>query len=320
VRNANNELIATYEYNGLNRRIKKTVGKNTTKSFFNENWQELESQTNSDITTYVWGLRYIDDLVLHEKGKERLYSIADPNWNVVAIIDSTGNVKERYTYDAFGKRNVFDVNFTAKTETSFDWTGAFTGQVMDGETGLMLYRNRFYSVDLGRFVSRDPIEYEGGDNNLYRYVSNQSLNVTDIYGTEVTGYNHLQKYIFKQILKAIEKEDTVVLREMLNEGNLTQQQTQMVNEALQRLGNSQCKQQKKEECKPCVPPVGTVGYRIDRGHSHYPWGDPHTQYYRMNQSPPSTCRCFWVSVGGADGVTIPEGSVLMEPAIGGGAL
>jgi RHS repeat-associated protein len=119
--------------------------------------------------------------VLRENGKERLYSIADPNWNVVAIIDSTGNVKERYTYDAFGKRNVFDVNFTAKTETSFDWTRAFTGQVLDGETGLMLYRNRFYSVDLGRFVSRDPIGY-GDDINLFRYVNN-----SPVVGNDATG-------------------------------------------------------------------------------------------------------------------------------------
>jgi hypothetical protein len=96
VRDTSDSVIATYEYNGLNQRVKKTVGKNTTKSFFNEDWQELESQTNSEITTYVWGLRYIDDLVLREKGKERLYSIADPNWNVVAIIDSAGDVKGNF--------------------------------------------------------------------------------------------------------------------------------------------------------------------------------------------------------------------------------
>ncbi|MDR0610275.1 MAG: hypothetical protein LBG58_09215 [Planctomycetaceae bacterium] len=52
------------------------------KSFFNENWQEVESQTGSEITSYIWGLRYIDDLVLREKGIEKLYSLTDPNWNV----------------------------------------------------------------------------------------------------------------------------------------------------------------------------------------------------------------------------------------------
>jgi RHS repeat-associated protein len=120
--------------------------------------------------------------VLREKDKERLYSIADPNWNVVAIIDSAGDVKERYTYDAFGKRNVFDTNFVAKTETSFDWNRAFTGQVLDVETGLMLYRNRYYHTGLGRFVSRDALRYRAEDVNLYRLTKNSPISSNDTFG------------------------------------------------------------------------------------------------------------------------------------------
>jgi hypothetical protein len=67
-----------YEYNGLNQRVKKTVGSVTTTSYFNSQWQELESITSSQPTIYVWGQRYIDDLVLREKGEEKLYSLADP--------------------------------------------------------------------------------------------------------------------------------------------------------------------------------------------------------------------------------------------------
>ncbi len=36
----------------------------------------------------------------------------------------------------------------------------------------MIYRNRYYSTELGRFVSRDPMLYEAGDQNVYRYVGN----------------------------------------------------------------------------------------------------------------------------------------------------
>jgi RHS repeat-associated protein len=182
VRDSNDNLIAQYEYNGLNQRIKKTIGSTVTKSFFNENWQELESVTNNQVTSYVWGLRYIDDLVLREKGEERLYSLADPNWNVIAICDAIGDVQERYTYDAFGKRNVFDEDFTEKTETEFDWNRAFTGQVLDSETGLMLYRMRYYDAVFGRFVNRDPIEYWAGDINIYRYVNNNPPSYIDLLG------------------------------------------------------------------------------------------------------------------------------------------
>jgi RHS repeat-associated protein len=130
-------------------------------------------------------LRYIDDLVLREKGTEILYSLADPNWNVIAICDQTGNIQERYTYDAFGKQNIFDANFTTKTTTDFNWNRTFTGQVLDKETGLMLYRNRFYHVGLGRFVVRDLFEYSAGDINIYRYVRNKSIVYRDQEGLRV---------------------------------------------------------------------------------------------------------------------------------------
>jgi RHS repeat-associated protein len=182
VRDSNDNLIAQYEYNGLNQRIKKTVGTTVTKSFFNENWQELESITNNQVTSYVWGIRYIDDLVLREKGEECLYSFADPNWNIIAICDASGDVQERYTYDAFGKRNVFNANFTAKMGTEFDWNRAFTGQVIEVETGLMLYRRRYYSMELGRFVNRDPISFYGNDVNFFRYVFNASTIMVDTLG------------------------------------------------------------------------------------------------------------------------------------------
>jgi RHS repeat-associated protein len=187
VRDSSDNLIAQYEYNGLNQRIKKTIGSTVTKSFFNENWQEVESITNNQVTSYVWGLRYIDDLVLREKGEERLYSFADPNWNVIAICNNSGVVQERYTYDAFGKQNVFDEDFTAKMETEFNWNRTFTGQVCDCETGLMLYRNRYYNMELGIFIVRDPIGYMAHDKNIYRYVFNNPCMYTDILGFECCG-------------------------------------------------------------------------------------------------------------------------------------
>jgi len=176
VKDSADNLIARYDYNGSNQRIKKTVGSIVTESFYNENWQELESHESGalapGLTTFVWGQRYIDDLVLREKGQERLYSLADPNWNVVAVTDAAGNVVERMKYDAFGKVTWLDAAFTTKANSDYDWNRTFTGQVLDSETGLMLYRNRYYHTGLGRFVSRDPIEYDAEDVSLYRYVSN----------------------------------------------------------------------------------------------------------------------------------------------------
>jgi RHS repeat-associated protein len=119
---------------------------------------------------------------LREKGIEILYSIADPNWNVIAICDQTGNIQERYTYDAFGKQNIFDTNFTTRTGTDFNWNRTFTGQVLDFETELMLYRSRFYHIGLGRFVNRDLIGYSADYVSLYRYIGNLCTTGNDAMG------------------------------------------------------------------------------------------------------------------------------------------
>jgi RHS repeat-associated protein len=173
----------------MNQRIRKTVDNIVTQSFFNEDWQELESRepgTASPVTVYVWGARYIDDLLYRQRGEEKLYSLADANWNVVALTNTSGNVVERMKYDAFGKITWLDSNFGTKTNSGFDWNRTFTGQVLDTETGLMLYRNRYYHTGLGRFVSRDPIKYDAGDVNIYRYVENSSTNRVDFSGLQNT--------------------------------------------------------------------------------------------------------------------------------------
>jgi YD repeat-containing protein len=106
IRDLSDNLIARYDYNGTNQRIQKTIDNIVTQSFFNEEWQELESRepgTASPVTVYVWEKRYIDDLLYRERDEEKFYSLADPNWNVVAIIDSSGVTQERMKYDAFGK-------------------------------------------------------------------------------------------------------------------------------------------------------------------------------------------------------------------------
>lgn len=47
------------------------------------------------------------------------------------------------------------------------------------------YRNWVYNADLGRFIQTDPIRFDAGDGNLYRYVGNDGVNLTDPEGLMV---------------------------------------------------------------------------------------------------------------------------------------
>jgi len=70
-------------------------------------------------------------------------------------------------------------------------THAFTGREWDPETGLYYYRARYYDPKLGRFISEDPIGFDGGV-NFYGYVGGNPVNRVDPTGLSVTGvHNHI---------------------------------------------------------------------------------------------------------------------------------
>ena len=53
----------------------------------------------------------------------------------------------------------------------------------------------FYHPEMGRFVSRDPIEYdEGNDISLYRYIDNSAPNYLDTTGEKKTKSGPREKY------------------------------------------------------------------------------------------------------------------------------
>src|SRR5712691_12025453 len=99
--------------------------------------------------------------------------LADGLGSVLAVRDSTGVVQTQYTYEPFG-----NTTFTGAPSTN---AFQYTGRENDG-TGLYYYRARYYNPALQRFISEDPIEFAGGDVNLYGYVGNDPVNWGDSSG------------------------------------------------------------------------------------------------------------------------------------------
>jgi RHS repeat-associated protein len=84
------------------------------------------------------------------------------------------------TYDTFGR---VWTSTTPSTEFHF----AFTGRDLDPESDLYHYRARYYDPATGQFISADPIGFEAGDGNLYRYVGNGPIDRTDPSGLFTLG-------------------------------------------------------------------------------------------------------------------------------------
>ena len=178
-------VVASYEYDGLNRRTIRTENSTTTHFYYSDSWQCLEERLGTATTAdkqYVWGVRYVDDLVLSDKGANRYYYCQDANWNVVAALNTSGAVQERYAYTPYGVVEYLTNSFGSSSSSSISNEFLYIGRRLDPETEIYYYRNRYYHAQLGRFLTRDPIGYEGVSFNLYEYVHGSPINLTDPTG------------------------------------------------------------------------------------------------------------------------------------------
>ncbi len=141
---------------------------------------------------FVWGQRYIDDMVLRDRDTdgngtldERLYGMQDANWNVTGLVSTSGAVQERYAYSAYGKPMFLDASFGSRSSFSFAWERRFAGYVWDADVAWYAVRNRVYVVGLG-WVQRDP-EGISQDVNLVSYAMGRPINLIDPSGAITVG-------------------------------------------------------------------------------------------------------------------------------------
>jgi RHS repeat-associated protein len=180
-------VVATYRYDGANRRVSQDDGTNVRHHYYSDQWQVLEERLNSATTAdkrFVWGLRYIDDLILRDHGGTRHYVLHD-YFNVTAIVNTSGTVQERYGYDAFGAVRYLNASF-GSASSGYTWETLYGAYRYDANTGLYQVRHRYLHPKLGRWTKRDPIDYKDGS-NLYAYNGSNSVNWVDINGLHAGG-------------------------------------------------------------------------------------------------------------------------------------
>ncbi|HZQ21904.1 MAG TPA: RHS repeat-associated core domain-containing protein [Terriglobales bacterium] len=93
---------------------------------------------------------------------------------VSSLSNSAGALANTYTYDSFGK-------LTASSGTLAN-PFQYTSREFDPETGLLNYRARYYDATTGRFLSEDPVHFNGGGVNFYEYVYNRPTTLVDPTG------------------------------------------------------------------------------------------------------------------------------------------
>jgi len=140
--------------------------KRATTHFYYDGWRVCEEYTVNEngIETlkfqYVWGATYLDELIARDdrrggvsvldlnadEGDARQYQHCNTLHSIFAVTDQAGEVLERYQYDPYGNRAVFDADFVLRFETAIAQEYSYTGQRLDLESGLYYYKNRYYSA------------------------------------------------------------------------------------------------------------------------------------------------------------------------------
>ena len=198
---ANQKKVA-FAYDFMGRRISKSVS-----SWNNNAWSPALSRTftwdgwlmtdetvttsslTPETTSYVWGLDLSQTLngaggvggllSMSSEGSNSFNCyLYDANGNVTQLVNSNSDdIFNCYEYDAYGK--ILEI---CKGSHAVSNQFNFSTKYSDNELNQTFFGYRYYALDFGRWINRDPAEEEKGGANLYCFVNNNSLQLYDILG------------------------------------------------------------------------------------------------------------------------------------------
>lgn len=167
-------LTASFIYDAMGRRVQKTIDGRTIQYVYDgqDILQEIENGLPS--VNYIRTLNIDEPLARIDAATNTVrYYHADALGSIIGLTDENGQEVTKYDYDSFGT--------VAISGEISDNPFQYTGRESDG-TGLYYYRARYYSPELQRFISEDPIRFDSGDVNFYVYVGNNPVKFTDPFG------------------------------------------------------------------------------------------------------------------------------------------
>ena len=174
--NAREQLIATssgassFAYDVLGRRTRRTVAGETDRYLHDG----LSPVTFND--DFLLSGRGLDDVYAQVASSGTTSYLSDALGSTRLLTDANGATTASYTYSPYG-----EVTKSGSDDTPFQ----FTGRDNDEAANLQFNRARYYSPELGRFISEDPIGLAGGVNQ-YAYAGGNPLSYTDPLGLFLT--------------------------------------------------------------------------------------------------------------------------------------
>jgi RHS repeat-associated protein len=142
------------------------------------------ASSNTVTAAYTWGANGLVALRRVSQSKSLWYHFG-PSGETRQLTDSTGTVADTYFYSPYGIKyagNAPDTNPFRFGGQAGCYTDVYTS------VNLILCGARWYNPQIGRWLSRDPIGYGGGE-NLYAYCDGDPVNGVDADGTDPLGHH-----------------------------------------------------------------------------------------------------------------------------------
>ncbi len=167
----------SFAYDPFGRRISKTLG-GTTTDLLHDGPNVIQESVEGSVTANLLSGPSMDQLFSRTTAEGTDSYLTSLLGSVVALSNSSGEVETTYAYDPFGS--------ASEAGEPSDNPFQYTGRENDGN-GLQYNRARYYQSSSARFISQDPIGFDGGTANLYEYGANDPLDHSDPSGLCVLG-------------------------------------------------------------------------------------------------------------------------------------
>jgi RHS repeat-associated protein len=138
----------------------------------------LESSASNAIqVVYTLEPALYGNLISQWRSGVGVYHLFDGLGSTTQLTNIGGTVTDSYVYDSWG-------NIVVASGATVNWFRYIGSQeyYYDHDTNNYILRFRRYDPSGGRFLSIDPIMFVSNDYNLYRYVHNNTINITDASG------------------------------------------------------------------------------------------------------------------------------------------
>ena len=170
-------LYVAYTHDGMGRRVARTDSTGTSQYLYGNLNQPFQLTAMRDPAGLLSTFYYDDAGVMFsmDKNSSRYYIATDQVGTLKVVSDSTGTIVKAMTFDSFGFPQL-------DSNPSLTVPVGFAGGLTDENTGLVRFGYRDYDPYTGRWTAKDPIFFKGGQGNLYVYVQNNPINLTDPTG------------------------------------------------------------------------------------------------------------------------------------------